>query len=120
MIDTPNVTVNIGNDCLVVHGVSIRSGDGHTIYDINSKLILNNANSEIIIGNHVWIGRHVSILKNAAIPSNTIVGMNSMVTKEFVSENCILAGSPAKIIKEKVNWSMKSPFMYKDGYFTEE
>lgn len=119
LMDTPNTTVNIGNDCLIGYGVNIRSGDGHTIYDINSKLILNNPDKQIVIGNHVWIGRNVSILKNAVISSNTIVGMNSMVTKKFVNENCILAGMPAKVVKEGVNWAMKPTFMYEDGYYSE-
>lgn len=119
LIDTPNITINIGNDCLIGFGVTIRSGDGHTIYDINSKLILNHPDKQIIIGDHVWIGRNVSILKNAAISSNTIVGMNSVVTKKFASENCILAGIPAKIVKNGVNWSIKPSFAYKDGYYSE-
>ena len=119
LLDTPNTIINIGNDCVIGHGVSVRSGDGHTIYDISSKLIINNPNKEIVIGNHVWIGRQVSILKNAEIPSNTIIGMGSIVTKKFVTENCIIAGIPAKVVKEGVNWDMKPTYMYKDGYYRE-
>lgn len=119
LLDTPNTILNIGNDCVIGHGVSVRSGDGHTIYDINTKLIINNPNKEIIIGDHVWIGRGVSILKNAEIPSNVIIGIGSVVTKKFSTENCIIAGMPAKIVKEGVNWARKPTYMYKSGYYTD-
>lgn len=119
LIDTPNITINIGDECLIGFGVTIRSGDGHTIYDINSKLILNNPDEQIVIGDHVWVGRNVSILKNAAISKNTIVGMNSVVTKKFANENCVLAGIPAKVVKNGVNWSIKPTFVYKDGYYSD-
>lgn len=52
----------------------------------------------VIIGNNVWIGEGVAILPNVTIGDNCIVGANAVVTKSF-SENCIIGGNPAKIIK---------------------
>lgn len=51
------------------------------------------------IGDNVWIGENVSILMGASVGSGSIVGANSVVTKKFPN-NCILAGSPARILKQ--------------------
>ena len=48
-------------------------------------------------------------MKGAKIPNNCIVGANSLVNKEFFEENCLIAGTPAKIIKKGVNWSRVNP-----------
>lgn len=54
---------------------------------------------EVNIGNNVWIGDKATILANVHIGNNVIVAANSVVTKD-VPDNCIVAGVPAKIIKE--------------------
>lgn len=53
----------------------------------------------VIIGNNVWIGSNACIMPNVKIGNGVIVGANSVVTKD-VPDNCIVAGCPAKIIKE--------------------
>lgn len=52
----------------------------------------------IIIDDNVWIGDKATILPNVHIGKNSIVAANSVVTKS-VPENCVVAGIPAKIIK---------------------
>lgn len=105
--DEKNLSITIGNDCMTSSNVAIRSSDGHTIYDINNKQILNRP-SEIIIEDHVWLGRGVEILKNTHIPKDCIVGMGSVVTKKFNDPNCVLVGRPAKVVRSGVNWSTKT------------
>lgn len=51
------------------------------------------------LGNNVWIGSNVTILPGVTIGDNAIVGAGSVVTKD-VLKNTIVAGNPAKIIKE--------------------
>lgn len=53
----------------------------------------------VIIEKNVWIGEGVVILGGLKIGENSIVGANSVVTKS-VPKNCVVAGNPAKIIKE--------------------
>ena len=57
----------------------------------------------IKIGNHVWLGYDSKILKNTIIEDNCIVGMNSIVTHN-VKANTLVAGIPAKIIRENITW----------------
>lgn len=97
----------IGKDCMFSYGIEFRTGDGHSIYDINTKQLLNPGN-DIIIGDHVWIGRNSLILKNSEIASNTIIGANSFINKAFNEQNCIIAGNPAKVVKKDVNWDRRA------------
>ena len=45
------------------------------------------------------------MLKDVTIPPNSIVGADSLVNKSFDRENIIIAGTPAKIVKENINWA---------------
>ena len=55
------------------------------------------------IGNHVWIGRSAIILKGVTIGAGAIVGAGSVVTRD-VPARSLVAGNPAKVIKENVEW----------------
>ncbi len=54
------------------------------------------------IGNNVYIGGGSKILGDVKIGDNVVVGANSVVIKS-VKKNCVVAGIPAKIIKENIN-----------------
>ena len=73
---------------------------------------MNSEKEGVIIGNHCWIGSRVEMCKNAILPNNTIVGACSLVSKKFINEYTIIAGNPAKIIKENVDWRYPPPFVY--------
>lgn len=51
------------------------------------------------IGNNVVIYAGAMILGNVVIGDNCVIGANSVVTNSFPS-NCVLVGSPAKIVKQ--------------------
>lgn len=95
--------IEIEEDCMLSSDISIRTGDSHAIVDERGNRI--NPSKDVTIGKHVWIGMKVIILKGVEIKENTIVGAGSLVTKTFQEGNIILAGNPAKIIKQNVNWS---------------
>ncbi len=98
-----NQKLSIGNNCLFSSRIFIQTNDGHSIYDIKSKELLNNKGGDIQIGDHCWIGYCVSILKNASLCNNIIVGANSVVTKKFNIENSIICCNRANIIRNGVN-----------------
>lgn len=54
--------------------------------------------SPVHIGNHVWIGSNVTILPGITIHDNAVIGAGAVVTKD-VAANSIVAGVPAKFIK---------------------
>lgn len=52
-----------------------------------------------IIGNNVSLGANVNIIGNVRIGNNVVVGSGSVIVKD-VPDNCIVAGNPARIIKQ--------------------
>ena len=52
---------------------------------------------------------NVKVLKGTTIADNCIIGINSVVTKDCLQENGLYIGSPAKLIKENVNWDYEFP-----------
>lgn len=93
----------IGKDCMFSSEVVIRTGDSHSIINMSGERI--NPSQDVIIGNHVWLGNKTIVTKGAIISDNSIVGTGTIVTKEFKKNGVILAGSPAKVVKDNINWS---------------
>lgn len=52
------------------------------------------------IGNNVYIGPGAKIYGDIEIGNNIAIGANSTVNKSFLHDNSLIAGSPAKKIKE--------------------
>ena len=97
-------SIVIGNDCMLSSHINVRTGDSHSILDSNGKRI--NPAESVVISDHCWIGEGAKIMKGVTLQKDTIVASGSIVTHSFPS-NVILAGSPAKAIKEGVNWDKK-------------
>lgn len=56
----------------------------------------------IKVGNNVWFGGNVTVLGGVTIGDNSVIAAGSVVTKD-VPSNVVVAGVPAKIIKEIAN-----------------
>lgn len=54
----------------------------------------------VSIGKACWIGINSVILPGVVLGDHTIVGAGSVVTKSFEAGHCIVAGNPAKVIRE--------------------
>lgn len=104
-----NLKCTIGNNCMLSHGVKIRTSDSHSLYDMESEQLLNPA-EDVTIGNHVWLCTSTLISKGSVVPDNSVIGANAFVNKKFSEENCLIAGTPASIIKHKIKWDRKAPF----------
>lgn len=100
---TEGQSISIGEDCMFSHRIEIRNGDSHAIYDEQSKIRINSAES-ILIGNHVWLGTDVKVLKGAVIGENSIVATGAIVAGKFEELNAIYGGVPARKIKENITW----------------
>ena len=87
---------------MLAEEIIIRTGDSHPIFDLKTNAVINEG-KDVIIKDHVWIGTRSQILKGVTINENAIVGAGSIVTQS-VLENTIVAGNPAKIVKEDINW----------------
>lgn len=94
--------VSVGEKSLFSSDITIRTGDSHSVVDMEGNRI--NPSKDVVIGNHVWVGNHVIITKGVCIPDNCIIGTGAVVTSVFEKTNSVIAGVPAKITKENINW----------------
>ncbi|MCD6570724.1 MAG: hypothetical protein J7L53_08495 [Deltaproteobacteria bacterium] len=78
-----------GENLTVYMGVSVGSAQGEAEYDETGRPRL---------GNNVTIYDSAKIFGGVTIGDNVIIGTNSVVMKS-VPSNCIVAGSPARIIR---------------------
>ena len=76
-------------------------GDNFTIAQLTTLGNKMHGQNHLIptIGNNVSLGANVNILGDVHIGDNVIIGAGSVVVKD-VPSNCIVAGNPAKIIKQ--------------------
>ena len=102
----PNAFVHLGKDCMFSTDITIWASDTHQIIDANSKVI--NHIYGVTIGNHVWCGTRCTILKNTIVSDNSVIGAASVVCGHFNEPNIIIAGNPARKIKENINWLRES------------
>ena len=101
-----DTSIMIGKGVLTSWDVSIISGDGHSVFDINTKENINKNKIDVSIDEHVWIGAGVVIMPQSRIGVGSVVGASSLVKGSFPN-NCMLAGTPAKIIKRDIAWSLQ-------------
>lgn len=94
--------VTIGNDVMMGPEVVIyTSGHKTDRIDIPMRLQGGTEAKPVTIGNDVWIGRRVMIMPGVSIGNGCVIGAGAVVTKD-VPDYCVVAGVPAKIVKERV------------------
>lgn len=59
----------------------------------------------VLIEENVWISANAKIMKGVQIGAHSVVGIDSLVTKS-VPPNCLVAGIPAKTIKNNITWAI--------------
>ena len=95
--------IKIGNNVKIGGGTTLIDTDAHSLSfkDRRNEIsdVKNRIDKEIIIEDDVLIGANVIILKGVHIGARSIIGAGSVVTKD-VPEDCIVAGNPAKVIKQ--------------------
>ena len=95
----------IGDDYMFASHISLHVGDNHAIFDIESGQVLNySERPSIEFGAHIWVATRGIVLADTMIGDGSIVGAGSMVKGVFPTRT-LIAGAPAKVIKEGVSWS---------------
>ncbi|AOE87799.1 hypothetical protein [Pseudomonas sp. TCU-HL1] len=52
----------------------------------------------------MWVGRDVQALKGTVLHPESVVGACSVVSRAFDEGNCVIAGVPARIVKQGICW----------------
>lgn len=93
----------IGDGVLTGRYVTI-TDNSHGLPDLNDANVLPTnrtltSKGPVIIGENVWIGEKASIMPGVIIGKGSVVAANAVVTKD-VLPYCMVAGVPAKVIKQ--------------------
>lgn len=96
-------SISIGEGCMFAHDIYVRTTDSHSIIDNTGNRI--NIAKDVIIGNHVWVGMQCIFLKGSTLGDNSVVAARTIVSSSTPNrQNAIIVGSPAKILREDINW----------------
>lgn len=95
-----NSKIILGDNLLMGPGVCIFSGNHSTIKGRPMTLQARKEES-IVIGDDVWLGAHSIITAGTHIANGVIVAAGAVVTRSITQEGVIVAGIPAKIIRER-------------------
>lgn len=89
--------VRIGSEVLIAEHCSIRDGD-HALAAEERRHERKLRTASLEIGSGVWIGAGARILRGACVGDGAVVAANSVV-KDRVEPHCIVAGSPARVVR---------------------
>ncbi|MBQ9170545.1 MAG: acyltransferase [Bacteroidaceae bacterium] len=84
----------IGNYVHFASNIGIISAN-HSLYNQ-----MKHEHKGVRIEDYCWIGMNVVVLPGVHLGPRTIVGAGSVVTKSFPDGYCVIAGNPARIIRE--------------------
>lgn len=95
--------IGIGDDTIIGNFVSFHS-ENHNFEDPNILIRLQGVDRKgILIGKNCWIGAKVTILDGTVVGDNCIVAAGAVLTGKNYGNDVIIAGVPAKVIKEIVH-----------------
>jgi acetyltransferase-like isoleucine patch superfamily enzyme len=94
--------ITIGRGCLFSGGIHFRTGDSHAITDLEGRRI--NPSRDIMVEDRVWVGMNVVVLKGVAVAGPSVIGAGSVVSGSFDKPNCVIAGNPAQVVREGIDW----------------
>lgn len=94
----------IGNDCLFANA-KFFTYEGASILDANHKVI--NPPASISIGDRVWFAENSMIMQGTNIGNDCVVAACSLILGLTVGSNKVIAGNPAKVIKDDISWCYK-------------
>ncbi|MQS75614.1 2,3,4,5-tetrahydropyridine-2,6-dicarboxylate N-acetyltransferase [Companilactobacillus halodurans] len=101
-----NIGAEIGNDSMIDMGAVL---GGRAIVGTNSHIGANAVLAGVVepasaqpvrIGNNVVVGANAVVLEGIQVGDDAVIGAGSVVTKD-VASGTVVAGVPAKILKEK-------------------
>ncbi len=115
--------IDIGRYCVFAQNVYLSSGrhyynfkPEYYIKDQDELILTNEELSKkhsknIIIEDDCWLGINVVVMSGVKIGKGSVIGANSVVTKD-IEPYSVVAGSPAKLIKKRLNFELKESIHY--------
>lgn len=94
--------IEIGADVQFSWDTLVMDSDAHTLLEDDKTPIVNI--SPVILGNHIWIASNCTLLKGCQIADNCVVACHSLVNKKICEPNCLIGGTPAKVLRKIGGW----------------
>lgn len=88
-------TIEIGKGSFIGPNVGLITSN-HDLLDPAKR----SESKPIKLGEKCWIGMNSIVLPGVSLGNHTVVGAGSVVTKSFPEGHCVIAGNPAKLIKD--------------------
>ena len=88
--------VVLGDGVMLANGAYVTDSDWHTVHDRTRRA---EQVTPVHIGDNVWLGDHATVLKGVTIGANSVVAARAVVTRD-VPANVVVAGNPAKVVRE--------------------
>ena len=92
-------SIKIGDFVAISKGVAICDSNEHIISGMTGE-----RPKTIVIGEHVGIGMRAMILTGVSVGGGSIIGAGAVVVRDVPAKSFV-AGVPAKVIKENVEWN---------------
>ena len=89
-------SIEIGDGAMLARGVTITDCDWHGLYD---RVTAVQDPKPVRVGANVWLGDYAFVGKGVSIGENAVVGARAVVVTD-VPANAVVAGNPAKVVKE--------------------
>ena len=96
-IINPSDSIEIGDNCGIGAEVMIWT---HGAW-LDTTMGFPSDYGPVKIGKNVWLPARSIVLPNVTIGDNVVIGINSIINRSL-PDGCFAAGSPCKVIKEKV------------------
>ena len=85
----------IGRDVYIANNVGLIT-ENHDPGNLDLHL----PGRDVVIGDRCWIGMNSVLLPGVVLGEGTVVGAGAVVTKPFPRGHCVIAGNPARVIRE--------------------
>lgn len=99
--DSPGVYINADNG--IVIGDFTNVGPQVGLISANHDAVINTKGEPappLSIGSFCWLGMGAVVLPGVVLGDFTVVGAGAVVTRSFPAGYCVVAGNPARIIKQ--------------------
>lgn len=93
--------IEVGDYTQITFDSILSDSNCHYMIDF-SNMTIKNRNGEILLGKRNWIGNNSRINKGTKTGDGCIIASGSMTNKSYAGNNIVIAGAPAKVVKENV------------------
>ena len=97
-----HIRLTVGDDCMFAHAITVRTGDDHSMIELETGRFLNPPRS-IAIEPHVWVCPEVHVLKGSTIGFGSTIALKSIV-QAVIPRFTLVGGQPGRVLRQGVTW----------------